>query len=182
MRSVHTCEGSAGRRHDLVSPFRTTAPSRHRQQQGEQCGEDSTKDSHERHKRFGTRSNEGRPQAYRRSRDDSVGAFLILRRLKAYTRVRDHRTGWLRGQSANARQRVGKCLTHATQSASELRTSEELGVHRDDDGAEGHEYSANGGRQHDAPRRKHASSERNSNDVVARCPPQVLHHLAIARA
>lgn len=95
LRSVHTRVGSLARRHRLASPFRTTAPARHCQQQGEQCGEDSTNGSHERHERHErvrTRGNEGRPQEYRRARIDPVGAFLILRRLKSYTRVRDPRS------------------------------------------------------------------------------------------
>ena len=37
-------------------------------------------------------------------------------------------------------------------------------------------------RQQNAPRRQHAGGERNRDDVVARRPPEVLHHLPIARA
>src|SRR5688572_19169209 len=59
---------------------------------------------------------------------------------------------------------------------------QQLCVDRDDDRAQRHEQSADGGRKQDAPRRKYARGKGDSENVITCRPPQVLDHFAITGA
>ena len=64
---------------------------------------------------------------------------------------------------------------------SDMCATQQLSIHRDDDGAEGHQYGADSGGHHDPPGRQHAGGEGNGDDVVTGRPPQILDHLPVGR-
>jgi len=62
---------------------------------------------------------------------------------------------------------------------SQLHPLQELGVHSHDHRARRHEHRAQRGRQQEAPCGEDASGQRDGNDIVSRCPPEVLEHLSV---